>query len=256
MKFIYQEYSSPRNWRTSYQTLEMPMFQVHEPKLFNVLPPYIRNMTKCEIEDFKEKLDNFLAKIPHQPYLGDLITKPVTNSMVIPPTLQLTKFGSTKRIQVVNKVKATNLQLQIWERVETLMVWSGPLEAIVTETLLKPVPKERSFTATSLQSRVEISLQPVSQVVQKLHCNKSPKQNKSFTASSLPIRVEPSLQPVSKVIKKLHCIKSPKWSRSFTATILLSRVDVSLQPVFQVVQKLQSNKSYNQRIVGGKIHYI
>ena len=46
--------------------------QVHGPKLFNILPPKIRNITKCGVDDFKEKLDSFLTNIPDQPNVGEL----------------------------------------------------------------------------------------------------------------------------------------------------------------------------------------
>ena len=48
-------------------------FQVGGPKLFNSLPSSVRNITKCSIEDFKEKLDNFLTNIPDEPKIGGLI---------------------------------------------------------------------------------------------------------------------------------------------------------------------------------------
>ena len=57
----------------SVKTLREQSFQVHGPRLFNSLPRYIRNLTKCGIDIFKEKLDLFLEKIPDQPKVGDLM---------------------------------------------------------------------------------------------------------------------------------------------------------------------------------------
>ena len=56
----------------SVKTLRDHSFQVHGPKLFNILPPKIRNITKCGADDFKEKLDSFLTNIPDQPTVGEL----------------------------------------------------------------------------------------------------------------------------------------------------------------------------------------
>ena len=49
------------------ETLRENSFQVKGPQLFNILPPKIRKMTRCSIEDFKTELDNFLSKIPDEP---------------------------------------------------------------------------------------------------------------------------------------------------------------------------------------------
>ena len=57
----------------SVKTLRDNSFQVHGPKLFNSLPSCIRNITKCGVEDFKERLDNFLTRIPDSPKVGHLI---------------------------------------------------------------------------------------------------------------------------------------------------------------------------------------
>ena len=59
--------------RQSVKTLRWQSFQVHGPQLFNSLPIYIRNMTKCSVLEFKEALDNYLTKIPDQPKVGGLI---------------------------------------------------------------------------------------------------------------------------------------------------------------------------------------
>ena len=54
------------------QSMKDQTFQVHGPQLFNSLPVYLRNMTKCPIEDFKMKLDKFLQKVPDQPSVSGL----------------------------------------------------------------------------------------------------------------------------------------------------------------------------------------
>ena len=89
--------------RHSVKTLRYQSFQVHGPQLFNTLPKYIRNMTKCGVPDFKEALDNFLTKIPDQPKVGglipstcDLFTLSPSNSLVD----QVREFQSKRNIYV------------------------------------------------------------------------------------------------------------------------------------------------------------
>ena len=52
------------------KSLRENSFQVQGPTLFNILPPKIRNMTKCSVDEFKFALDNFLTKIPDEPYVS------------------------------------------------------------------------------------------------------------------------------------------------------------------------------------------
>ena len=42
-------------------------FSVNGSKLFNILPPSIRNLRNVGVETFKRKLDEFLATIPDEP---------------------------------------------------------------------------------------------------------------------------------------------------------------------------------------------
>ena len=73
------------------------------PQLFNILPKYLRNMSKCGVLDFKEALDKFLTKIPDQPKVGglipstcDLFTLSPSNSLVD----QVREFQSRRNIYV------------------------------------------------------------------------------------------------------------------------------------------------------------
>ena len=36
-------------------------------RIFNALPPAVRNMSKCGVNVFKRKLDNFLSQVPVDP---------------------------------------------------------------------------------------------------------------------------------------------------------------------------------------------
>ena len=61
-------------------TLRDQSFQVHGPRLFNSLPKSIRNKTKCNTEEFKEILDQYLTQIPDQPMVGDLVPNPINHT--------------------------------------------------------------------------------------------------------------------------------------------------------------------------------
>ena len=41
--------------------------------IFNALPKEIRNFTKCTVDEFKFKLDQFLMRIPDQPKTSTLV---------------------------------------------------------------------------------------------------------------------------------------------------------------------------------------
>ena len=56
-----------KNSSVKIQTLRENSFQVHGPKLFNCLPPQLRNLTKCSVIDFKTKLDLVLEMVPDEP---------------------------------------------------------------------------------------------------------------------------------------------------------------------------------------------
>ena len=49
------------------QTLREGSLCVNGPKLFNILPANVRNLTGVGVETFKKKLDDFLATIPDEP---------------------------------------------------------------------------------------------------------------------------------------------------------------------------------------------
>ena len=51
-------------------------FQVVGPKLFNCLPPHIRNLKGCSVETFKNQLDLHLQSIPDLPIVPNGLTPP------------------------------------------------------------------------------------------------------------------------------------------------------------------------------------
>ena len=54
------------------KTIRDGSFQVNGPRLFNSLPPAIRNIANCSVEVFKLNLDTFLSTIPDEPCCDDL----------------------------------------------------------------------------------------------------------------------------------------------------------------------------------------
>ena len=82
--------------KKSIQTLREQTFQVNGPQLFNSLPASVRNMTKCGIDEFKMKLDNFLEKLPDEPSVSGLI--PVACTSEARPSNSI--LDQVNRIQV------------------------------------------------------------------------------------------------------------------------------------------------------------
>ena len=75
--------------RQAIQSLRDQSFQVTGPRLFNSLPRYIRNLKNKSKEEFKEKLDQFLASLPDQPKIGDLVPS-ICNQNTAKPSNSLT----------------------------------------------------------------------------------------------------------------------------------------------------------------------
>ena len=53
-------------------TLREKSFTVNGPILFNSLMKTLRNLSKCSIDEFKLKLDDYLETVPDQPKTSDL----------------------------------------------------------------------------------------------------------------------------------------------------------------------------------------
>ena len=59
--------------RQSVNILREQSFQVHGSQLFNCMPAFIRNKSKCSVQEFNEALDQYNTQIPDQPKVGWLI---------------------------------------------------------------------------------------------------------------------------------------------------------------------------------------
>ena len=75
--------------KASVKSMRNQSFQVAGPRLFNCLPKYLRNTKNCSIEEFKEKLDAFLTRVPDEPKADGLtpgasnqISGKQTNSLI------------------------------------------------------------------------------------------------------------------------------------------------------------------------------
>ena len=58
--------------KPSVRKLREQSFQHNGPKLFNSLPKQLRNLSNVSVEDFKEKLDKYLQKLPDEPNVEGL----------------------------------------------------------------------------------------------------------------------------------------------------------------------------------------
>ena len=52
---------------TRIQNIRRASFTVNGPRIFNSLPQYIRDTTKCDKNVFKAHLDHYLQQVPDQP---------------------------------------------------------------------------------------------------------------------------------------------------------------------------------------------
>ena len=73
---------------TIVKNLREQSFQVMGPKLFNILPKQIRNMQKVSVEQFKEKLDLYLATLPDTPKICEM-TPTICNQLTAKPSNSL-----------------------------------------------------------------------------------------------------------------------------------------------------------------------
>ena len=79
----------PKKASDKVKTLQQSSFQVRGAKLFNTLPFYLREMSKCSLNSFKNNLDRFLSNIPdtalaqkYYPLPSDINTGLPSNSII------------------------------------------------------------------------------------------------------------------------------------------------------------------------------
>ena len=67
------------NCSSRLKTIRDGSFQVNGPRLFNSLPPALRNITNCSVEVFKNNLDQFLTTVPDKPCCDDLKPRAISH---------------------------------------------------------------------------------------------------------------------------------------------------------------------------------
>ena len=63
--FVVPNISSGISYRVS--KLHDGLLSQHGPKLLNCIPKYLRNISGCSVDSFKNKLDKFLQGVPDEP---------------------------------------------------------------------------------------------------------------------------------------------------------------------------------------------
>ena len=65
------------------QNIRRASFAIHGPRIFNSLPKYVRNTSKCDLNTFKSKLDYFLRLVLDKPLIPSYTaqTQCCTNSL-------------------------------------------------------------------------------------------------------------------------------------------------------------------------------
>ena len=66
------------------QNIRRAYFAIHGPRIFNSLPKYVHNTSKCDLNTFKSKLDYFLRQVPDQPLIPNYTAQRLccTNSLI------------------------------------------------------------------------------------------------------------------------------------------------------------------------------
>ena len=66
------------------QNIRGPSFAIHGPRIFNSLPKYVHNTSKCDLDTFKFKLDYYLRQVPDQPLMPNYTAQRqcCTNSLI------------------------------------------------------------------------------------------------------------------------------------------------------------------------------
>ena len=68
--------------RMQVKTLVNSSFVVRAAKMFNALPKHLRDISKCDIDSFKNKLDRYIRTLPDKPALPGYPTVTQSNSLL------------------------------------------------------------------------------------------------------------------------------------------------------------------------------
>ena len=86
------------------QTMRNASFGVRGPRLFNILPVNIRNISRCSVDSFKHSLDKYLSTVPDEPQIRGYTSmrRAETNSL-----LHMVQFAASQQIQLEGQVNLT-----------------------------------------------------------------------------------------------------------------------------------------------------
>ena len=86
------------------QTMRNASFGVRGPRLFNILPVNIRNISRCSVDSFKHSLDKYLSTVPDEPQIRGYTSmrRAETNSL-----LHMVQFAASQQIQLEGPVNMT-----------------------------------------------------------------------------------------------------------------------------------------------------
>ena len=73
------QYPTNRNPAQSFQENALTVFR---PRLYNLLPKYLRDIKSDKTEKFKFELDKFLELIPDEPKMANYVTASGSNSIL------------------------------------------------------------------------------------------------------------------------------------------------------------------------------
>ena len=87
-----------------FQTVRNASFGVRGPRIFNILPASIRNITGCPVDTFKRSLDKYLRNVPDEPQIRGYTSMRRTdsNSLVL-----MAQFATSQQIQLEGTVNET-----------------------------------------------------------------------------------------------------------------------------------------------------
>ena len=100
-------------------------FGVRGPRLFNILPANIRNITGCSVNSFKHRLDKYLITVPDEPQIRGYtaMRRAESNSLI-----QMARFASAQYTQMDEEISQMEEPVrQLEEPVSQLEEPAGPV---------------------------------------------------------------------------------------------------------------------------------
>jgi hypothetical protein len=80
------------------RSLRYASFAIHAPRLFNILPAHIRNITGCSVDSFKRQLDKYLRTVPDEPQIAGYTAMRRTDSNSL---LHMTQYATAQLVSTL-----------------------------------------------------------------------------------------------------------------------------------------------------------